>query len=225
MALPNESRAPSGRGRRPEDAPRLTAVPSTRPTSTPRPEAGPEPTPALAGLPEALACAVLDPQTPPKTKPKAPAKPASEPQAPAAPQTPAPVPDQDQGAQAAAPATTPASTDAPPEADTSAELVEVESRSAAEAERAIRWLGVTYRPPDVWRERQPSLREEWEFVMDGSHLPEQGVWRAAARGYAAPTIALIGLLHLAVWILRSPARHATAWLVLALPVVTAAFML
>src|SRR5699024_3336852 len=46
-----------------------------------------------------------------------------------------------------------------------------------------------------------------------------------ARGYAAPTIALIGALHLAVWILRSPARHATAWLVLALPVVTAVFML
>lgn len=226
MALPNESRrAPSGRGRRPEDAPRLTAVP----TSAPRPETGPEPTPAPsragAGLPEALACAVLDPQTPPKTKPKAPAKPASEPEVTSAPQTPAPVPEQDQGAQTAAPATTPASTDAPPEADTTTELVEVESRSAAEAERAIRWLGVTYRPPDVWRERQPSLKEEWAFVMDGSHLPEQGVWRAAARGYAAPTIALIGALHLAVWILRSPARHATAWLVLALPVVTAAFML
>ncbi|MGW8438833.1 hypothetical protein ACWGKS_27105 [Nocardiopsis sp. NPDC055879] len=201
MALPNESRRAPGRGRRPEDAPRLTAVPTS----------DPEPTPAPAGLPEALACAVLDPQTPPKTKPKAPEPPASEPEAPSAPQTPAPAPEQDQGAQAAAAA--------------SAELVEVESRSAAEAERAIRWLGVTYRPPDVWRERQPSLREEWEFVMDGSHLPEQGVWRAAARGYAAPTIALIGALHLAVWILRSPARHATAWLVLALPVVTAAFML
>lgn len=212
MALPNESRRAPGRGRRPEDAPRLTAVPSTHPTSAPQPETGPEPAPA--GLPDALACAVLDTQTPPKTKPKAPTKPVSEPDAASVPQTPAPVPEQDQGAEPAAAAT-----------DTSAELVEVESRSAAEAERAIRWLGVTYRPPDVWRERQPSLREEWEFVMDGSHLPEQGVWRAAARGYAAPTIALIGLLHLAVWILRSPARHATAWIVLALPVVTAAFML
>lgn len=206
MALPNESRRAPGRGRRPEDAPRLHAVPASVPTRTPEPETGPESAPA--GLPEALACAVLDPQNRPKTKP-----PVSEPEpeAPSAPQTPAPVPEQDQGAQAAAAATT--------------ELVEVESRSAAEAERAIKWLGVTYRPPDVWRERQPSLREEWEFVMDGSHLPEQGPWRAAARGYAAPTIALIGALHLAVWILRSPARHATAWIVLALPAVTAAFML
>ena len=208
MALPNESRRAPGRGRRPEDAPRLHAVPASVPTRTPEPETGPESAPA--GLPEALACAVLDPQN----RPKAPAKPEPpvsepEPEAPSAPQTPAPVPEQDQGAQAAA----------------TTELVEVESRSAAEAERAIKWLGVTYRPPDVWRERQPSLREEWEFVMDGSHLPEQGVWRAAARGYAAPAIGLITALHFVIWVLRSPARHATAWMVGLLVVVSAAFML
>lgn len=155
----------SGRGRRPEDAPALAAVSSV-----------PSPAVVSAGLPEALAAAVLGNQ-------------------------------------------------APPEAAKEAALVAVESRSAAEADRAIRWLGVTFRPPDVWRERQPSLREEWEFVLDGSHLPEQGLWRAAARGYAAPAIGLITLLHFLIWVLRSPARHATAWVVVALVAGSAHLML
>ena len=101
----------------------------------------------------------------------------------------------------------------------------VESRSAAEAERAIKWLGVTFRPPDVWRERQPSLSEEWAFVMDGSHLPEQGLWRAAARGYAAPALGVMAALHLAIWMLRSPARHATAWAIGLVAAVSTMFML
>ncbi|MGI5122837.1 hypothetical protein ACQEU5_25300, partial [Marinactinospora thermotolerans] len=90
-----------------------------------------------------------------------------------------------------------------------------ESQTAADVERAVRWLGVTYRPPDVWRERQPSLKEEWDFVMRGDHLPEAGIWRQAARAYAAPALAVCSALHIAIWILRSPARHATAWLVVA----------
>jgi|SRR5699024_3806158 len=189
MALSNQPRRAPTR-RRPQDAPRLSVVPRT---------AEPDPSTGRLDLPEALAGAVLDQATPPKT--------ANTAQAP----TEKPKPQE----------TAPAGQ----ETEESTEVAVVEGRSAADAERAIRWLGVTYRPPDVWRERQPSLKEEWDFVMDGSHLPEQGPWRAAARGYAAPTIALIGALHLAVWILRSPARHATAWLVLALPVVTAVFML
>jgi hypothetical protein len=92
-------------------------------------------------------------------------------------------------------------------------------QTAADVERTIRWLGVVYRPPDVWRQRQPSLEEEWRFVLDGSHLPESGPWRAAARAYAAPALALISALHLAVWVLRSPARHATAWVLAAAVVI------
>lgn len=173
MALPNESRrAPGGRGRRPEDAPHLSAVPSAP---------GPE-------LPGVLTQAVLD-------------KPAPAPKAPE-PGKPAPAP-------AASEDTAPAG----------GEVAVVDS--AADAARAITWLGVTFRPPDVWRERQPSLAEEWEFVMNGSHLPEQGPWRATARAYAAPALGVMAALHLAIWVLRSPARHATAWVLAAVAVVTA----
>ena len=188
----------SGRGRRPEDAPALAAVSSV-----------PSPAVVSAGLPEALAAAVLGNQAPPAAVSKTPA---------ARTAGPAPEPVQDVGAAEASAATS-------PETAKEAALVAVESRSAAEADRAIRWLGVTFRPPDVWRERQPSLREEWEFVLDGSHLPEQGLWRAAARGYAAPAIGLITLLHFLIWVLRSPARHATAWVVVALVAGSAHLML
>lgn len=176
----------SGRGRRPEDAPALAAVSSV-----------PSPAVVSAGLPEALAAAVLGNQAPPEAE------------SPVRGPAPTPEPVQDVGTAEAS----------------AASLVAVESRSAAEADRAIRWLGVTFRPPDVWRERQPSLREEWEFVLDGSHLPEQGLWRAAARGYAAPAIGLITLLHFLIWVLRSPARHATAWVVVALVAGSAHLML
>ncbi|GAB3214277.1 hypothetical protein GCM10027294_53350 [Marinactinospora endophytica] len=105
--------------------------------------------------------------------------------------------------------------EASPPGPPGAEIAVPESQTAADVERTIRWLGVTYRPPDVWRERQPSLAEEFQFAMDGSHLPESGPWRAAARAYAAPALAVCSALHIAIWILRSPARHATAWLVVA----------
>ncbi|MFI6579348.1 hypothetical protein ACIBFB_26495 [Nocardiopsis sp. NPDC050513] len=212
-------RAPA-RGRRPEDAPRLSAVPSG-----PAPSPGKAAAAAPAGLPEELAGAVLGTQAPPTAAPKAPAArtagPAPEPRAESPVRVPAPAPEQDQGAEPTAPDTTPTSTETTKETA----LVAVESRSAAEAERAIKWLGVTFRPPDVWRERQPSLKEEWDFVMKGDHLPEQGLWRAAARGYAAPAIGVISLLHFLIWVLRSPARHATVWAVVALTAVSAAFML
>lgn len=242
MVPPNTTtgRAP-GHGRRPEDAP---TPPWGQPAAS-RPEADPAPEQAVpaapAGLPEALAAAVLGPQAPPTAKPKAqaaaPAPRTERPPAPA-PAAPAPAPERDQGAKPTAPKRAPTkaskeaatSTDVPenpPETTTeeTALVAVTESRSAADAARAITWLGVTFRPPDVWRERQPSLKEEWEFVMDGSHLPEQGLWRAAARGYAAPAIAVITALHVLIWILRSPARHATAWAVLALVAGSAAFML
>ncbi|WP_116247732.1 hypothetical protein [Nocardiopsis sp. FIRDI 009] len=202
MALPNESRRAPARDRRPEDAPRLSVVPSV-------------PAPSPASLPEVLADAVLGPQAPPKTRTT---EPVPEPADTTAARPPAPAPDQGQGAKPQTPK------DVPTETTKETALVAVESRSAAEAERAIKWLGVTFRPPDVWRERQPSLREEWEFVMKGDHLPE-GLWRAAARGYAAPAIGVISLLHFLIWVLRSPARHATAWVVVALTVVSAALML
>lgn len=217
---------PSGGGRRPEDAPALAGVPSTAATS--RSEAAPA---GPAGLPEALAAAVLGPKAPSEAEPTAQAAPAPRAERPAEPASaaPAPAPEQGQGATPQASKEAPTSndaSDAPPETTTEeTALVAVESPSAADAARAITWLGVTFRPPDVWRERQPSLREEWEFVMDGSHLPEQGLWRAAARGYAAPAIAVITALHFAIWVLRSPARHATAWAVLALVAGSAAFML
>lgn len=195
MALPT-NRRPAPAGRRPEDAPSLSVVPNSRPA-----EVEPE-----AGLPDALACAVLDKTTAPPKNPKPsmhePKKPAPQPST---------EPEE----------TTPTSE----ETEESTEVAVVEGRSAADADRAIRWLGVTYRPPDVWRERQPSLREEWEFVMDGSHLPEQGPWRAAARGYAAPAIGLITVLHVLIWVLRSPARHATAWAVVLLVAASAHLML
>lgn len=206
MALPNESRRPSGGGRRPEDAPRLTAVPTTTPT-------GPAPA-GLPPLPGVLAQAVLDkpapaPQEPrqvaPTTAPAPPPEPAPEPEHPAE------EPEQPDDDSEAAPE--------------GGQIAVVESQSAADAERAIKWLGVTFRPPDVWRERQPCLAEEWAFVMDGSHLPEEGLWRALARGYAAPAIAVITALHFAIWVLRSPARHATAWAVALVAAVSAAFML
>ncbi|KOX18056.1 hypothetical protein [Nocardiopsis sp. NRRL B-16309] len=208
-------RAPA-RGRRPQDAPRLSAVPS-----------GPVPGPdrdaaaAPAGLPDALAHAVLGSQAPPKAAPKAPAAGTDQ----SAARAPAPAPERDQAAEPTAPKDAPTSTDTPTETSEETALVAVESPSAAEAERAIKWLGVTFRPPDVWRERQPSLREEWAFVMDGSHLPEEGLWRALARGYAAPAIGVITVLHFLTWVLRSPARHATAWVVAALIAVSAALML
>ncbi|CAL9623368.1 hypothetical protein SUDANB121_05900 (plasmid) [Nocardiopsis dassonvillei] len=239
MVPPNTTtgRAP-GRGRRPEDAP---TPPWGQPAAS-RPEPAPAPEQAVpaapAGLPEALAAAVLNPQAPPTAKPKAPAAPAPRTEQPAdpAPAAPAPAPERGQGAKPTAPpspkeaskeaATSTDVPDTPPETTKETALVAVtESRSAADAARAITWLGVTFRPPDVWRERQPSLKEEWEFVMDGSHLPEQGLWRAAARGYAAPAIAVITALHVLIWVLRSPARHATAWAVLALVAGSAAFML
>ncbi|OOC52480.1 MULTISPECIES: hypothetical protein [Nocardiopsis] len=220
MALPNESRRAPERGRRPEDAPRLAAVPSAPDSNSDRAAAATAP----AELPDALAGAVLGTQAPPK----APAARSAEP----APQRtdtsvarPAPAPEGEQGAEPTASDTAPTSTDTPAETRGEATLVAVESRSAAEADRAIRWLGVTFRPPDVWRERQPCLAEEWAFVMDGSHLPESEVWRAAARGYAAPAIGLITVLHFAIWILRSPARHATAWALGLVAVISAAFML
>ncbi|SHK92412.1 hypothetical protein SAMN05421803_14313 [Nocardiopsis flavescens] len=208
---------PLGGGRRPEDAP---TPPWGQPAAS-RPEPAPVPEQAVpaapAGLPEALAAAVLGPQAPATAKPKAPAAPAA----------PAPAPERDQGAKPEASREAAAGTDVPdtpPQTEETA-LVAVESPSAADAARAITWLGVTFRPPDVWRERQPSLKEEWEFVLKGDHLPEQGLWRAAARGYAAPAIAVITALHVLVWVLRSPARHATAWAVLALVLGSAAFML
>lgn len=202
MALPNESCRPSGGGRRPEDAPRLSVVPTSPPA-----EPGAADTPPLPGV---LAQAVLDtPATAPE-KPRQ-AAPTAAPAPWPEPELPAEEPEQHNDGQEAAPE--------------GGQVAVVESPSAAEAERAIRWLGVTFRPPDVWRERQPSLEEEWKFVMDGSHLPEEGLWRAAARGYAAPAIGLMAALHLAVWVLRSPARHATAWMVGLLVVVSAAFML
>lgn len=205
MALPTESRrAPSGRGRRPEDAPRLAAVPETTTSDPPVP-----------GLPEALARAVKPPQQP-RLVPERSSEPEPDPAG----------QNSGQGGSGEAEEETPP-TPSPASASTpvSEELVVTESRSAADVARAISVLGVTYRPPDVWRERQPSLREEWEFVMDGSHLPENDVWRALARGYAAPAMALIAALHLAIWILRSPARHATAWAVGLFVAVTAALML
>ncbi|MFE6309306.1 hypothetical protein [Nocardiopsis sp. NPDC057823] len=227
MVPPNTTtgRAP-GRGRRPEDAP---TPPWGQPAAS-RTEAAPAPEPAVpagpAGLPEALAAAVLGPQAPPTAKPTAQATaPAPRTEQPAA-----PAPERDQGAtpQASEEATT--STDAPdtpPETTTeeTALVAVTESRSAADADRAIRWLGVTFRPPDVWRERQPSLKEEWDFVLKGDHLPESDLWRAAARGYAAPAIAVITALHFLIWVLRSPARHATAWAVLALVAGSAVLML
>lgn len=202
-------RSASARGRRPEDAPALAAVPSA-------PTSGKAATAAPAGLPEALAAAVLDPKAPPKTEPRPPKARTAEPAAP-----PTSTPERDQGAEPTAPETAPTGTEATQETA----VVAVESRSAAEAERAIKWLGVTFRPPDVWRERQPSLAEEWDFVMDGSHLPDREVWRAAARGYAAPAIGLITALHFLIWVLRSPARHATAWAVVLLIAGSAHLML
>ncbi|MGW9351733.1 hypothetical protein [Nocardiopsis flavescens] len=222
---------PLGGGRRPEDAP---APPWGR-AAVSRPEPAPVSDQAVpgapAGLPEALAAAVLGPQAPPAAKPKAgPAAPAPRAEQPsvAVPAASAPAPERDQDTKPTTPqAPKEASTEAPTTTETTKEtaLVAVESPSAADAAAAITWLGVTFRPPDVWRERQPSLKEEWEFVMDGSHLPEAGLWRAAARGYAAPAIAVITALHVLVWVLRSPARHATAWAVLALVLGSAAFML
>ena len=168
-----------------------------------------------AGLPEALACAVLDtttePASPGKGRAEEPPAPPPGPAEDAAPE-PEPSPDNEDSTQTCG------------EAGQGA-MVAVDSPSAAEAARALTWLGVTYRPPDVWRERQPSLAEEWAFVLDGSHLPDSEVCRAAARGYAAPAIALISALHLAIWVLRSPARHATAWVVCLLVGTTAALML
>ncbi|MET9713367.1 hypothetical protein [Nocardiopsis alba] len=183
----------------------------------------PEPTtpdPSGLGLPEALARAVKPPQQPRLVPERS-----SEPE-------PAPA-SQNSGQNGSGeaeeePTPTPVPASAPTEGSStpvSEELVVTESRSAADVARAISVLGVTYRPPDVWRERQPSLKEEWKFVMDGSHLPENDVWRALARGYAAPAMALIAALHLAIWILRSPARHATAWAVGLFVAITAALML
>jgi len=202
MALPNEDRRAPGRGRRPEDAPPLAAVPTPNTTSAP----------AVLPLPAALAQAVLD-------KPATPAPEKTEPQEPPAPRTesapaPTPTPEPEQPVQE--------EKEAAPEGG---EVVVVQSCSAADAARAITWLGVTYRPPDVWRERQPSLSEEWAFVMKGDHLPEQGPWRAAARGYAVPAMGLITVLHALIWVLRSPARNATAWAVGLLVAASAAFML
>ncbi len=175
MALPNESRRAPGRGRRPEDAPHLSAVPSA---------------PGLE-LPGVLAQAVKDASTREDTAAPAPESPTA----------PDPEPEPDPGP--------------------GSEVEVADGQTAADVQRSIRWLGVTYRPPDVWRERQPSLAEEWEFVMRGSHLPESDLWRAAARGYAAPALGVMAALHLAIWVLRSPARHATAWVLAAVAVVTA----
>ncbi|MGW5880266.1 hypothetical protein ACWFMI_27340 [Nocardiopsis terrae] len=228
MVPPNTTatgRAPA-RGRRPEDAPRLSAVPSAPAPGPGRAAAAA----ATAGLPEELAGAVLGAQAAPKAAPKAPAdrpaEPVQESRSEAA-APPAPASERDQEPEPAGVSTSTDTPEVPPETAKEGALVAVEpqGRSAVEAERAIHWLGVTFRPPDVWRERQPSLKEEWLFVMDGSHLPEQGVWRAAARGYAAPAIALISGLHFLIWVLRSPARHATVWAVAALVAVSAALML
>ncbi|WP_026119890.1 hypothetical protein [Nocardiopsis ganjiahuensis] len=199
MALPNESRrAPAGRGRRPQDAPPLHAVPTT--------DNAPEP--GVAGLPEAVARAV-------KAAPPAPER-DQEPVKAAPP--PAPV------AEEADPSAPPAGPQAPVPAGEDLAVAQ-DGRTAADVARSLTWLGVTYRPPDIWRQRQPSLREEFDFVMAGAHLPEQGPWRLLARLYAAPAMALIGVLHALIWILRSPARHATAWALGLLVVVSAAFML
>lgn len=207
MVPPNTTTGRAPRGRRPEDAPALSAV--SAPTSS---------TAVPMGLPQELAGAVLHTQTPPAARTGGPTP---QPRAESPVRGPAPAPGEDQGTQTEAPK----STGTPPEAEPETALVAVESRSAAEAERAITWLGVTFRPPDVWRERQPSLKEEWDFVMKGAHLPEQGLWRAAARGYAAPAIGLITALHFLIWVLRSPARHATAWAVVALVAGSAHLML
>jgi hypothetical protein len=223
MVPPNTTtgRAPA-RGRRPQDAPRLSAVPSG-PAPSPDQDAGTAP----AALPDALAGAVLGTQAPPKAPAARTSEPAPQRTDTSAARVPAPAPERGQDAGPTAPEDAPTSADTPPETakETAVVAVETESLSAIEAERAIRWLGVTFRPPDVWRERQPSLKEEWAFVMDGSHLPEEGLWRALARGYAAPAIAVITVLHGLIWVLRSPARHATAWMVVALIAVSATLML
>ncbi|RKS09995.1 hypothetical protein DFP74_5741 [Nocardiopsis sp. Huas11] len=222
MVPPNTTtgRAPA-RGRRPQDAPRLSAVPSG-PAPSPEKDAA-----APAGLPDALANAVLGNQGTPKAPAARTAEPAPQRTDQPAARVPPPAPERDQDAQPTAPAATPTSADTPTETakETALVAVEPESRSAADAERAITWLGVTYRPPDIWRERQPCLKEEWDFVMKGDHLPGQGPWRAAARGYAVPAIGLIGVLHFLIWILRSPARQVTAWVVAVLIAVSAALML
>lgn len=211
MALPHTRRAPQGgRARRPEDAPPLRAVSGTD-QSAPHQEAD-----AAGVLPEALARAI-----------KAPAPGAGEDEKTNDPTDPEPQgrAEQPEGegqelGQGAG--------QGPHEQVTAGDggaVAVVEGRSAQDAARALTWLGVTFRPPDVWHERQPSLEEEWRFVMDGSHLPDSEVWKAAARGYAAPAIALISALHLAIWVLRSPARHATAWTLFLTVLITAALML
>lgn len=101
------------------------------------------------------------------------------------------------------------------------EVAVPEGQTAADVARSITWLGVTYRPPDVWRERQPSLKEEFEYVMAGDHLPSEGPWRQLACVYAAPALGVIAALHVAIWILRSPARHITVWVLVAVAAATA----
>lgn len=92
--------------------------------------------------------------------------------------------------------------------------------TAADLSRQALWLKATFRPPDVWAVRQPSAKEEWEFVKAAAHLPESATVRTLARAYSYPAVAGIVAGLLLIWIARSPARGMTAALVAVLVTAT-----
>ena len=95
------------------------------------------------------------------------------------------------------------------------------ARARIQVGPVARKIGAEFRPPEFWIERAPSLKDVVMYAWHGEWTGERTIGRTLGRTYAVlVSIPAHVIGYVLLWLIARPARHAVAWLLIALIALT-----
>lgn len=81
------------------------------------------------------------------------------------------------------------------------------TRARIQAREACRKVATTFDPPELWSDRQESLRDVYYYARYGEWTGAGTAGRTLGRAYALlVSLPVVAVLYFAAWIVRRPAR-------------------